>query len=846
MEKFLSTAGRYLKGESGLPSLLPAKAEIEAAKGKFRRVGLFCKGLETLCEALYADPIPQEARSPGQDPIAAEVEEGEKSKGYVLAPSEDLFQSLYATDKTPPASPGGASSSSTLVDPSSRKVSPSDSMMGAKESPTAVKDFAYSSLDGDPVRDPVAFVEEKTKLELLRQLKKKTAGERKAARKAEKRKARNDALKAELDAATGKLRNQEVRADLATVQANAMILSNFVLRHGMRDLKRELSGEPVGAKVEEITSAGEMLWNGQDEGSPQSPQGSAGELPASAYDPTRLLEYFSDELGKGLDDEETQGCTQQDNASPNNESGESQPSGSIAVDVVKGQESEEEQAERIVSCNSTGASEAQSEVNAGSLDRPKGKVEILSKEIGSDEIGLSGTTSSSNPAKTETLNKVKAHGVNEAMDEIGIAIDQDKQQGLDTYNVSAKREGTDKIPTSEDETEDQIGSERPLTGYIFQAEAYSEPILPHSKPQTPTDHCNQAMNDKKASRNQDASEFSGEEPALVANDDNQPPARQQNTKDIPIRAQAQGTCVGYEGGSYGSYEFSEPAGPATLWGILQSSRCGDEAKKEGDACEKPARFSDAAGPATLWGILQSDQSEDEPATPDEESADVSATPDQAGAKGVYGLATHAIARIRPDFAAQLREEVDPFVKRWETAQTNEDKADVHEIGGVETDAIMRALFPQVEVPTRKKYPKKPDGVILRRLGSLLNPFRSRMLGGPSKKPNDQKTRDVAHSVSRIITTAENDEVSSRENSTLSPIPSDSRVSAPYSVKTQQVEKFDLPLQKPQVAAPKSQAAELSKTQKRKLERKRAAARKTEAEERGIGRKVPEHGENDAS
>lgn len=868
MEKFLSTAGRYLKGESGLPSLLPTKAEIDAAKGMSRRVGLFCKGLETFCEVLYVDPTPQEQQCSGQDQGildkeepqdqqlsgqdqgVSDKEEGEKPKRYVLAPSEDLFQSLYATNKTPPTSPGGASSSSTLVDPSSRKVSPSDSILGAKESPTAVKDFAYSSHNGNHVRDPLSIVEENTKLELLRQLKKKTAGEKNASRKAEKRKARNDALKAELDAATEKLQNQEVRAELATVQANAMVLSNFVLRHEMWESKHELSGEPVGAKVEEIKSADETIWNGQNEGSPQFHQGSAGELSASAYIPTQLLEYSSDELGKGLEDEETHGCTQQENALQNSECVEFQRSRNVAVDVVDQQESEEQQAEGIDSCNSTGASEAQLEDNAASLNTPKGKVEVLFKEIGSDEVGLSGTMSSSNPAKTDVFNKVKAHGLNEAMDEIRIATNRDKQQGLDTDKVSAKHEGTDKLHSPEDQTEDQMGSERlPMS----QVEVYLQPFLSHSKHQDPTDHRKQAMGNKHASKVQESSEFSCEELVLVANDDNQPPARQQVTVDISIRDQAQGTCMGCEGSRHGNHEFSVPAGPATLWGILQSSWCEDEAKKEADACEEPARFSDAAGPATLWGILQSNQSENEVATVDEELADVSAAPDQVGAKGIYGLTTRTVASIRPEFATQLRKEVDAVMEKWETAQTNEDKADVHEIGGArpdESDANARVRPTPAALPILHDTPG-PDTWLL----DALLARRSLTFAVPIRKPDDQKTRDVASTTSRITPTAESDEVSSGGHSSQPFAPSDRRASAPYSVSVPQVERFDVSpptpqpaeLSKPQPAElPKSQPAdppkpqpteqsnpqptELSKTQKRKLERKRAAAKKLEAQE----------------
>lgn len=534
MENFLSTAGRYLKGESGLPSLLPTKAEIDAAKGKSRRVGLFCKALETFCEILYADPTPQEQQSAGQDlilrgkeesgtqeqqsssgqdPILPEKEESEtqeeqsssgqdsilpgkeeseKPKQYVLAPSEDLFQSLYSTNATPPTSPGGTSSSSTLADPSSRRVSPSESLMGAKGSPTAVKDFAYSPLDCNHVRDPLSIVEENTKLELLKQLKKKTVGENKASRKAEKLKARNDDLKAELDATKEKLRNQEVRIELATVQANALILSNYVLRHEMQNFKHELSSEPVSAKIEEIESAGETVRIGQDE------------------------ESIGYEGG-----------------------------------------------------------------SYGNYEFPE-------------------------PAGPATL----------------WGILQSKQ------------------------CEDEFKKE---------ADACEEAAMSH-----------------------------------------------------------------------------DAAGPATLWGILQSDPCENEAKKEADACVEAAVFPNAAGPATLWGILQSNRSKDEVVTIVEDLADVPAAPDQAGAKDIYGLTTKNIAYIRPELAAQLLEDFDDVMMKWQTARTNKDTADVHEIG------------------------------------------------------SDTQVKDC-----------------------------------------------DLPPPKPRVAEPTPQVPQLTKTQKRKLERKRAAAKKKETEERRV-------------
>ena len=57
MDVFLSTAWRCLKGESGLPSLLPAKEAIDMAKERSREVRLFCEGLEKFREILYTEPV---------------------------------------------------------------------------------------------------------------------------------------------------------------------------------------------------------------------------------------------------------------------------------------------------------------------------------------------------------------------------------------------------------------------------------------------------------------------------------------------------------------------------------------------------------------------------------------------------------------------------------------------------------------------------------------------------------------------------------------------------------------------------------------------------------------------
>lgn len=174
--------------------------------------------------------VEQDQKTPGATDTVTDTAENQKPRKYVLTTGEDIFQSLFAEEKTPPTSPGSVASSNTLVDPSSRKVSP-----------TAVKDFAYPPSDSNHVLDPVALIEENTKKELLKQLRQKTAAEEKASKEAIELTARNQFLSAELKSAKANVQNREAQAELAKTQANAMTVSNIVLRQVVQDLCRELS-----------------------------------------------------------------------------------------------------------------------------------------------------------------------------------------------------------------------------------------------------------------------------------------------------------------------------------------------------------------------------------------------------------------------------------------------------------------------------------------------------------------------------------------------------------------------------------------------------------------------------
>ena len=587
----------------------------------------------------------------------------QKHRKYVLTTTgDDPFQSLDAKDKTPPTSPGGESSCSTLVDPSSRKVSPSDLTMGAEANPTAVKDFAYAPWDSNHVRDPVSIIEENMKLELVRQLERKNmAGERKACREAENQKGRNQTLSAEVEEARRTLLNREVRADLAKVHANAMILSNVVLRQSMQDIKDGMTRGQRGAKVQMTWSAGETFRNQEKEGSLRNHLGCAGTSTASTYACTQRSEYATETSGEGLDDVVSQGCIQQESMPPKGENLELQQSSPI--EALDRQISEELYAGWIGSKDSaTISGGTQLKHNAEEpLGRSKGKVvDALFEKPVLDAAMLVDTTISLDPAVSEAIKDVKLRvpEVTAVTDETGIAaIFQDNQQaGPNTY----KDPGTDdelkvltnskaqnkNLPLQQDNTQKgQIFSECsfvPASTESFEMAnpGNNSPQEPASEDSSPTE--SSGVNDVLEA-NDDNSPSTDAQSQLQtdlveANDDNSPSpdAHPQLQTDLE-QNDTQGTCIGHEGGSNGIFEFSEAAGPATLWGILHSNRCEIKAENKAYTVEEATGVSDAAGPATLWGILRSNQSEngaEDRGVVEEEVAVVSAVP---GAATLWGI-----------------------------------------------------------------------------------------------------------------------------------------------------------------------------------------------------------------
>ncbi len=227
-----------------------------------------------------------------------------------------------------------------------------------------------------------------------------------------------------------------------------------------------------------------------------------------------------------------------------------------------------------------------------------------------------------------------------------------------------------------------------------------------------------------------------------------------------------GTCIRNESPINSNYEFPEAAGAATLWGILQSSHCEDTTEERADAKEA-ASSSDAKGPATPWGILRSDHSENE-------SKEREAGEDVANSSEVsdYPRDGRAIYRI---------------ILEWRVRQalraSEEDDSDEEETGPPNT--------PQ------------PDG---------------QDEDGPSGINEGSKA-----SVLLSADSCENNNIKTNDSNTTAGAPSTTQYSSSGSSLTFQTEKFD---HIPAMIRPPG----LTKTQKRKLEKKRAALKKREAAE----------------
>lgn len=550
-------------------------------------------------EPAIADVATQDQQLPDSTDAVTEMIADRKPQAQMTAPGEDLFKSLFAADKSPPNTPGSVSSSATLIGPSSRKVSPLDLGILSKGSPTAVKDFANPSLDSVRV-DPVAMTEEETKKGLLKELKKKMASEKKAYRKSEKLVAQTKTLSAELKSAKATLENRDAQADLAKAHGNAMTVSNVVLRQLMKDISHGLRHQSNGTQANGTALEGEAKWGQHKEELLQEHLRGVDESRASAYGRMAILESASVVRGQGLNNTLSQKSVPQENSSPTNELVESKESESSVIQSPAQQASQEAQTDVVASTSFTGASEEtqpETTVEASEVP-PKEKVGNFFEKYGFDPAEISRIVNSVTP---------KAHGAS------------DKEV---TEEVTQEKEAVQKI---EEQEADPMADKAVLTA--LQEYQQRDPNLGEESAAGPS----QAMADPIAAdfddatpEHNDSKESDGEDQVSEADEDTSPSTAehlnsesahdeehvtQEPTTDATRDYdQSQTGTEGHEDDIYGQYEYSEPAGPATLWGILQSDQTEDEANGGADA-NADALSAIRASVERIGRLVRSGQSE---------------------------------------------------------------------------------------------------------------------------------------------------------------------------------------------------------------------------------------------
>ncbi|KAM0804817.1 hypothetical protein BDR22DRAFT_885485 [Usnea florida] len=582
---FLSTAYLCLKGSSDLPSLLPTRECLDMAKQKNRRVRLLCKGLEQFREALYAEPVmdatskqdesvPSAANSVAEatpdkesivsaGPTADQTTRSSVKKPckFYAADGGELFKTLFP-ENTPPTSPGSVASSSTAVGPSSRKVSPSD-----------IKDFAYPSSDEHQVLESTPIIAESTRKQLFKQLKKMETAEKKDSRKLVKLAAKNEALNAKITSADATVRNRDAQTELAKTYANAMILSNTVLRQVVLDVGQQVRSENNGNLKEEALQEHLRIMDA---------------LHAGAHSGMARLENHS--AGQGRD----------------------------TTDKVQ----------------------------------PKAKVEE-SEVSNALEIRRPNTVANLEDAKSANRNILKDHKQQQIKTE-GHPAEEITEQGEANLEIipadlhrkeSAVREGQENLNTMATTSEDSVPgglewSKSSGEDLVFEANrGSSPPEADHLGPEYDGDdavlHTIANISEDSVPGDLEWPKFSGEDRVFGANRDSSSPSEiedlgpeydgddavtQKPTEDaLAIHNDAQGTDSIVECGINATYEFLDPAGPATMWGILQSNqvgRMGPEGDNDNDKDVQGANsigkgdinvIDGPSGPATLWGILQSNQ-----------------------------------------------------------------------------------------------------------------------------------------------------------------------------------------------------------------------------------------------
>ena len=653
---FLSTAYLCLKGPSGLPSLLPTRECLDMAKQKNRRVRILCKGLEHFREALYSESV-EDATSKKDEsaPVAGPVAEVTAEESIVSADTTadqassssvkkpctfytadggELFQTLFPAKKTPPNSPDSVASSSTAAEPSSRKVSPSGS---------DIKDFGYSSSDEHHVLDPTSFVEESTRKQLLKQLKKTAAIEEKTSRKVVKLAAENEALNAELTSANATARNRDAQTELAKTYANAMILSNIVLRQAVLDVGHQVirdSDDPKGEALQEHLRIMDAVSVGAHSGMARLENHSAGQVQMDAVQ----------NLGRDTTEEEQ----------PKSSVEESEVSNTLQIQrrntVANPKDSKS--ANRIVlNDHKQQRIKGKGRPAKETMDQGEANLEMIPADLQGKNLGVGKgqvvlhTTAITprdpvpgNPEWSKSSGEDLVFGANRGSSHPSEVEDLPKSNGDDAATQKSTEDaiiphnhvqGTDNSATYEFP---ETAGPATLWGILQSNYSVGEIGLGGDHDDDHNDA--QGMDSIAECGISETYEFL--EPAgpatmwgsLLSNQTVGVMGPGGNNDDD--RNNVQGTNSNSKA-DVDTYEFPEAAGPATLWGILQSNQTSGETNTEGNQDETSAtqepisganlgqdmdcgceegiganyEFSEPAGPATMWGILQSNQTTEE-------------------------------------------------------------------------------------------------------------------------------------------------------------------------------------------------------------------------------------------
>ena len=628
---FLSTAYLCLKGPSGLPSLLPTRECLDMAKQKNRRVRLLCKGLEQFREALYSEPTDATSKQDEIVPSAASpvaeatpdkesiVSAGTKTTRssvkkpctFYAADGEELFKTLFPKE-TPPTSPASVASSSTAVNPPSRKVSPSD-----------IKDFAYPS-DEHQVLDPTPIAES-TRKQLLKQLTKKEAAEKKASRNLAKLAAKNEALNAKLTSANATVRNREAQSELAKTYANAMILSNTVLRQAIFDVGRsEHNDDSKGEALQEHLRIMDALNVGAHSGM------------------TRLENHSA---GQGRDSDKIQPKARVEESETSNALDIQGPDTVANLEDAKSANRtvlNEHKQRRIESENENRSAEEITEQGEANLEMIPADLHRNESVVRKGQEILHTIATTSEDSVPEDLEWSKSSGedlVFEAnrgsssiseMEDLGPESDGDdavtRKPIEDALTIHNDAQGTGSIDDCGiNATYEFLEPAGPATMWgILQSNQVGRmgPEGDNDDKDVPDENSvgkgDINMIDKVPEptgpatlwgilqSNQTIGEFETES--------NETTTTQEPISDV-IYDQDTNGGRGEEVGA--TYEFLEPAGPATMSGVLQSNEAVGEMGPDGDHDDHKHveeangdtntvyEFSEPAGPATLWEILQS-------------------------------------------------------------------------------------------------------------------------------------------------------------------------------------------------------------------------------------------------